>query len=72
MTETGDIRIPVGRGLYQRNREQCFRRGGKDRFQLGRECLQFPAHCQNETKIPEGNTLRPRYPSRQNQVRRSN
>ena len=28
--ETGDICVPVGRGLYQRNGEQCFQRGGKD------------------------------------------
>ena len=25
-----------------------------------------PAHCQSETKLPEGHTLWPRYPSRQN------
>ena len=29
--EIGHLRFPVGSGLYQRNRELCFRRGGKDR-----------------------------------------
>ena len=28
--EIGHLRFPVGSGLYQRNRELCFRRGGKD------------------------------------------
>ena len=56
-----------GVGLYQRNREQRFRRGGKDR----RRRRTWLAHCQSATKLPEGHTLWPRYPSRQNQVRRS-
>ena len=30
-SEIGHLRFPVGSGLYQRNREHCFRRGGKDR-----------------------------------------
>ena len=50
--ETGDIRVPVGRGLYQRNREQRFRRG-KDRL---RRRIR-PAQCQSKTKLPEGHTL---------------
>ena len=29
--EIGHLRFPVGSGLCQRNRELCFRRGGKDR-----------------------------------------
>ena len=44
---------PVGSGLYQRNREQRFRRGGKDR----RRRRTRPAHCKSETKLPEGYTL---------------
>ena len=28
--EIGHLRFPVGSGLYQRNRELCFRREGKD------------------------------------------
>ena len=44
--ETGDIRVPVGRGLYQRNSEQRFRRG-KDR----RRRRIRPAHCQKKTQV---------------------
>ena len=51
--ETGDIRVPVGRGIYQRNREQRFRREGKDR----RRRRTRPAHYQSETKLPQGHTL---------------
>ena len=66
-TETGDVRVPVGRGLSQRNRVQRLRRGSKDR----RRRRIIPAHCQIKAKLPEGHPLWPRYPSRQNQVRRS-
>ena len=58
---------PSWKGLYQRNREQRFWRGGKDR----RRRRIRPAHCQSKTKLSEGHTLWPRYPFRQNQVRRS-
>ena len=46
-------KLKTGRGLYQRNREQRFRRGGKNR----RSRRIRPAHCQSETKHPEGHTL---------------
>ena len=50
--ETRDVRVPVGRGLYQRNREQRFRRGGKDR----RRRRIRPTYCQSKAKLPEGHT----------------
>ena len=57
--EIGHLRFPVESGLYQRNREHCFRRGGKDR----RRRRIRSAFCQSKANLPAGHTLSPRHPS---------
>ena len=51
--EIGHLRFPVGSVLYQRNREHCFRQGGKDR----RRRRIRPAFCQSKANLPAGHTL---------------